>query len=202
MPAGAKPGCGDQFIGCATEALACGTPVIAFPNDWVLAEIVEHGSTGFLVNDLEEMAKAITAASSIDPVICRARARNRFSARRMTREYINLYKSMAAGCYVKSAGRSSARPTSKQTQTLEVVSNSDQIKSIILQWLALWRKRGVTPFQSPPLAARLVETFGSGRAPVHWTVASGRFGCRCGSPVLWGKRAKREARTASGRHRG
>ena len=42
------------------EALASGTPVIAFPNG-ALAEIVEHGRTGFLVGDEMEMTEAIAA---------------------------------------------------------------------------------------------------------------------------------------------
>ena len=44
----------------AMEALACGTPVIAFPNG-ALAEVVEDGRTGFLVENTREMAAAIAA---------------------------------------------------------------------------------------------------------------------------------------------
>ncbi len=75
----------------AMEALACGTPVVAFPSG-ALAEIVEHGRTGFLVNDEREMAEAIAAARSIDPCECRLAARSRFSAERMVSRYLALYR--------------------------------------------------------------------------------------------------------------
>ena len=78
----------------AMEALAAGTPVIAFPAG-ALADIVEHGRTGFLVGDAREMADAIAAADSLDPEACRAAARRRFSAARMTDEYLARYPDIA-----------------------------------------------------------------------------------------------------------
>ncbi len=78
----------------AMEAMACGTPVIAFPNG-ALADVVEHGVTGFLVRDAKEMAAAIRAASGIDPEACRAVARSRFSAARMVARYLALYHQLA-----------------------------------------------------------------------------------------------------------
>ena len=78
----------------AMEALACGTPVVAFPNG-ALADVVEHGRTGFLVHDVREMADAIGAAVSIDPEVCRETARRRFSAARMVRSYLDLYRRLA-----------------------------------------------------------------------------------------------------------
>jgi glycosyltransferase involved in cell wall biosynthesis len=77
------------------EALACGTPVIAFRSG-ALPEIVEHGRTGFLVNDVHEMAAAIRRAGEIDPEVCRRAARQRFSADRMIGQYLNRYEMLAA----------------------------------------------------------------------------------------------------------
>jgi len=74
----------------AMEALASGTPVIAFRRG-ALPEMVEHGATGFLVDDVEEMADAIRAAESIDPLACRRAAEERFAAGRMTRAYVETY---------------------------------------------------------------------------------------------------------------
>lgn len=74
----------------AMEALALGTPVVAFPSG-ALGEIVEHGRTGFLVHDAAGMADAIAAVESIDPEACRYAARTRFSASRMIDDYIELY---------------------------------------------------------------------------------------------------------------
>jgi glycosyltransferase involved in cell wall biosynthesis len=79
----------------AMEALACGTPVVAFPAG-ALAEIIEPGVTGFLVNDVREMAKAIHAAGKIDPERCRAAAAERFSLERMVERYFAVYERLAA----------------------------------------------------------------------------------------------------------
>ncbi|MBV9523569.1 MAG: glycosyltransferase [Alphaproteobacteria bacterium] len=79
----------------AMEALACGTPVVAFAAG-ALPAIVEHGRTGFIVADEGEMADAIRAAVTLDPEACRARARARFSLERMTGHYLGLYEKLAA----------------------------------------------------------------------------------------------------------
>ena len=79
----------------AMEALACGTPVVAFPAG-ALAEIVEPGVTGFLVNDAREMAEAIVAAETIDPEQCRAAARRQFSLDHMVERYFAVYQRLAA----------------------------------------------------------------------------------------------------------
>ncbi|MEW5745975.1 MAG: glycosyltransferase [Nitrospirota bacterium] len=79
----------------AMEALACGTPVIAFPSG-ALADIVEQGKTGFIVRDVREMAEAIAAAPEIDPGLCRSEARRRFSHTAMVQRYLERYCALAA----------------------------------------------------------------------------------------------------------
>jgi glycosyltransferase involved in cell wall biosynthesis len=79
----------------AREALACGTPVVAFPNG-ALAATVEHGRTGFLVRDVDEMAKAIEAAGGINVETCRAVACAQFSLERMIADYFSVYERLAA----------------------------------------------------------------------------------------------------------
>jgi glycosyltransferase involved in cell wall biosynthesis len=79
----------------AMEALACGTPVVAFPAG-ALAEIVEPGVTGFLVNDAREMAEALVMTEKIDPERCREAARRRFSLDRMVEAYFAVYERLAA----------------------------------------------------------------------------------------------------------
>ncbi len=79
----------------AMEALACGTPVVAFPSG-ALAEIVEEGRTGFLVHSEGEMAQAIRAASRLGADACRRAARERFDLAHTARRYLELYQSLAA----------------------------------------------------------------------------------------------------------
>lgn len=78
------------------EALASGTPVVAFRNG-ALAEIVSDQKTGFLVDSVEEMARAIRHIGDIDPNECRRDACRRFSAKRMVARYLRLYQSMIEG---------------------------------------------------------------------------------------------------------
>jgi glycosyltransferase involved in cell wall biosynthesis len=78
----------------AMEALASGTPVIAFRRG-ALAEIVEPGRTGFLVADAAEMAEAIAAVEGIDPAECRRAAEERFSFARTAEAYLGIYRRLA-----------------------------------------------------------------------------------------------------------
>jgi hypothetical protein len=80
----------------AREALAAGTPVIAFKNG-AFTDTVDHGHTGFLVENENEMAEAIHAVNSIDPEACRAVARRRFSLDRMVQEYFAAYDRLIGG---------------------------------------------------------------------------------------------------------
>ena len=79
----------------AREAAASGTPVIAFPHG-ALAETVEHGRTGFLVEDAEAMAAAIRDAGALDPETCRQVARARFRADTMIAAYFDVYARLAS----------------------------------------------------------------------------------------------------------
>ena len=84
------------------EALACGTPVIAYPAG-ALAEIVEHGRTGFLVESTEAMADAIGARATIDRETCRRAARARFPLARTIEAYLALYRRLAQPAAAASA---------------------------------------------------------------------------------------------------
>lgn len=79
----------------AMEALASGTPVVAFPNG-ALAEIVEDGRTGFLVKDEKEMSLAIRECPNLSPEECRRAAAKRFSSASMLEKYFEAYGRIAA----------------------------------------------------------------------------------------------------------
>ncbi len=75
----------------AMEAIASGTPVIAFRSG-ALPEVVEHERTGFIVDSEDEMANAVLRIGEISPEVCRQAAVTRFDGTRMTREYLALYE--------------------------------------------------------------------------------------------------------------
>jgi glycosyltransferase involved in cell wall biosynthesis len=79
----------------AMEAIACGTPVVAYPAG-ALPDIIEPGVTGFIVSDHREMADAIHAVDNIDREQCRAIARTRFSQDRMIEAYLGYYRELTA----------------------------------------------------------------------------------------------------------
>jgi len=73
------------------EAMACGTPVIAYRRGSV-PEIVEEGVTGFIVHDLEEAVRAAERIPTLHRWRCRQRFEERFSAARMARDYLASYQ--------------------------------------------------------------------------------------------------------------
>ena len=79
----------------AMEALASGTPVIAYRSG-ALPEVVEDGATGFIVDDKAGIADAIGRIGTIDPARCRRAAIDRFSLARTTRAYFDLFERLAA----------------------------------------------------------------------------------------------------------
>lgn len=78
----------------AMEALACGTPVIAYRSG-ALPEIVDDGVTGFVVDDVDGLVRAIARIGEIDRARCRAAAQQRFDSRAMTERYLALYAAFA-----------------------------------------------------------------------------------------------------------
>jgi glycosyltransferase involved in cell wall biosynthesis len=77
------------------EAMACGTPVIAFRRG-AIPEVVVDGETGFLVDTPEQMADAVADLGSIDPGVCRQRVESLYSAERMADDYEKLYQRVLA----------------------------------------------------------------------------------------------------------
>jgi glycosyltransferase involved in cell wall biosynthesis len=77
------------------EAMLCGTPVLALPRGSV-PEVVEDGVTGYLCRDEEDLARRLSqiARRGFDRRRCRARALERWSARRMVREHLELYREL------------------------------------------------------------------------------------------------------------
>jgi glycosyltransferase involved in cell wall biosynthesis len=75
------------------EAMACGTPVLAFRCGSV-PEIVEDGLTGRIVSDVDEAVRAVPELLALDRKAIRARFEERFSAARMATDYVKIYQKM------------------------------------------------------------------------------------------------------------
>lgn len=77
-----------------TEAMACGTPVIAFP-EGSAGELVLDGETGFVVEDEHEMAAAVARVGEIDPKRCRESTRERFDVEAVAAAYERAYEAVS-----------------------------------------------------------------------------------------------------------
>ncbi len=86
----------------AMEAASCGTPVVAF-RIGALPEVVEHGRTGLIVDDLAGLVAALDAVGSIDRALCRAVAAQRFSHEQMAAAYIAQYRQLARSPALRNA---------------------------------------------------------------------------------------------------
>jgi glycosyltransferase involved in cell wall biosynthesis len=75
------------------EAMACGTPVLAFRHGSV-PEIIDDGLTGCIVDTMEEAVRALPRVLSLDRRAVRQRFEERFSAARMARDYVGVYRSL------------------------------------------------------------------------------------------------------------
>lgn len=75
------------------EAMACGTPVVAFACGSV-PEVIDDGVTGAIVGSVDEAVAAIPRVLSLDRAAIRARFEARFSAERMARDYVEIYRSL------------------------------------------------------------------------------------------------------------
>jgi glycosyltransferase involved in cell wall biosynthesis len=73
------------------DALACGTPVVAYRRG-AFPEIIEHGKNGFLADNEAEFKQYMQRVGEIDPAYCRESVAKNFSADKMTDEYLERYK--------------------------------------------------------------------------------------------------------------
>jgi len=82
---------GEPFGLVLIESMACGTPVVAFSKGSV-PEIVVHGKTGFVVDTIDDMTRAVRAIHLIDPSDCLRHVEDNFSIASMAEKYSDLYQ--------------------------------------------------------------------------------------------------------------
>jgi glycosyltransferase involved in cell wall biosynthesis len=75
------------------EAMACGTPVIAFPCGSV-PEVIDHGVSGLLVENVDEAVAAVPVAAAMDRARVRATFEDRFTIERVAADYLKVYLSL------------------------------------------------------------------------------------------------------------
>jgi glycosyltransferase involved in cell wall biosynthesis len=101
------------------EAMACGTPVIAFPSGSV-SEVIDEGETGFVVKDIEAAAEAVWRAMRLDRAKVRAVFERRFAVEQMAQSYLEIYNALP-GVIARNAAR--AQRSFGHAAALRVVSS-------------------------------------------------------------------------------
>jgi glycosyltransferase involved in cell wall biosynthesis len=117
------------------EALACGTPVIAFRNGSV-PEVMDDGVTGFVVESTDEAVAAVGRVASLSRAECRRTFERRFSVRRMATDYLAIYRRLLRGAAPGLDGR---RPSRKALPSTDGQSSPDA------SWDGLPRARAPRP---------------------------------------------------------
>ena len=80
----------EPFGFSVVEAMACGTPVIAFDRG-SMSELIDHGISGFLVNNTDEAVEAVALSASLDRAALREQTQKRFSREAMVEKYVGVY---------------------------------------------------------------------------------------------------------------
>ncbi len=89
----------EPFGYSVAEAMACGTPVVAFDRG-SMRELIDDGTTGMIVSDIDGAARAIERAGRLDRAAIRAAAVDRFSVDRMVDQYVSVYEDVLAGASI------------------------------------------------------------------------------------------------------
>ncbi len=86
-------GFAEPFGLSVVEAMACGTPVIAYPKG-SMPELISHAKDGFLVSNVAEAVEAVRKVESIDRASCRDTVETRFTVKKMAEGYLEVYREL------------------------------------------------------------------------------------------------------------
>jgi glycosyltransferase involved in cell wall biosynthesis len=101
------------------EAMACGTPVIAFRRGSV-SEVIDHEATGFIVDDIEESLQVLAKIPHFDRERCRMVFEQRFSAARMAGDYLKIYQRL-----IETKSRTRARNLAEAAESLDLTLHAN-----------------------------------------------------------------------------
>jgi glycosyltransferase involved in cell wall biosynthesis len=96
------------------EAMACGTPVIAFRRGSV-PEVIEPGVSGYIVDSVDEGVAAVGRLGGLSRAGCRRAFERRFTADRMARDYVELYRRLAGAQRSRLTATISSSPSQRST---------------------------------------------------------------------------------------
>jgi glycosyltransferase involved in cell wall biosynthesis len=113
------------------EAMACGTPVIAYRRGSV-PEIMENGVTGFVVEELEEAVRAVERVATLSRRDCRRVFERRFSSGRMAADYLQIYRRLVEDKAAKRRGSRSFVGVHSRRYVNGLSSRVDP------DWLGVW----------------------------------------------------------------
>jgi len=100
------------------EAMACGTPVLAF-NRGAVREVVDAGVTGYVVDDRDQAVRTLERVLALDRAAVRRRFEERFLVSRMASDYVTVYERLV--------GNSATRPTGRPTTEARVKANGGSV---------------------------------------------------------------------------
>jgi glycosyltransferase involved in cell wall biosynthesis len=85
------------------EAMACGTPVVAYRRG-SMPEVIDEGVTGYLAHDISSAVHAVRAVAQLDRAVVHARAVARFGVDRMVEDYLRTYETLLMSASTSSSG--------------------------------------------------------------------------------------------------
>jgi glycosyltransferase involved in cell wall biosynthesis len=102
------------------EAMACGTPVLAW-NCGSVPEIIENGKSGYIVNSMEAAVQAAIKIHTLDRSLVRKSFERRFTAKRMAEQYLELYQKLILQSRISSVKRQKTIPINQSITSVKAI---------------------------------------------------------------------------------